>query len=176
MITEPSQIKTSLEKYVSAEDGKPLHFLYRLEWYRIGISIPMDVYCDKEPALQIRPECQLTNTEEFSVLSEEADEVSFKLFAVPYKTAKKNEDLENEFLEEWLKKELKGVAQLDSIEFGANNRIYYKSKPSDSTLSQIQSYSLKGRLKVIDREKLFELLKTPVGYYPELGCGMLLIE
>ena len=91
MITEVSQIKSSLERYLSKDGGPIKGFFYRLEWYKIGISIPMDVYSEKMPIFQLRPECQLTHSEELLKLPLDSDEINFKLFAIPYKTAEKNE-------------------------------------------------------------------------------------
>ena len=176
MITEPSQIKSSLERYLSKEGGPIKGFFYRLEWYRIGISIPMDVYSEKMPLFQLRPECQLTHSEKLSKLTSDVDEIKFKLFAIPYKRVEKNEDLDLEFFKKWFQKKIKGVASLVSLELGPNNRIYYKQKPNDTSLSQIQSYSLKGVLKCIDVEKLEALRQKPLGYYDNLGCGLLMLE
>ncbi len=176
MITEVSQIKSSLEKYLSNEGGPIKGFFYRLEWYKIGISIPMDVYSEKMPIFQLRPECQLTHSEELSKLPLDTDEIKFKLFAIPFKTAEKNEDLDCEYFKKWFQKKIKGAASLVSLELGPNNRIYYKQKPKDASLSQIQSYSLKGILKCIDVEKLEALRQKPLGYYDNLGCGLLMFE
>ena len=177
MITEPSQIKASLDKYISVEDGKPISDIqYRLEWYRIGISIPMDVYCSKRPSMQLRPECQITEIKEFEVLRGDVLEVNFKIFVIPFKNTEKNEELEEDFLKKWFTKQLKKSAAPTEIKFGPNNRIYYRAKAKDSGLSQIQSYSLSGKLRVIDSEKLEKIISAPVGYYSELGCGLLLLD
>ncbi len=177
MITEPSQIMTSLQKYVSEEDGKPMSdFIYRLEWYRIGISIPMDVYSEKRPVLQLRPECQLTSVEELEALPAKMKEASFKIFIVPYKAIEKNEDLDKAFIEGWLQKKLKGIAEITESMLGPNNRIYFKDQPDDVEMTQIQSYTLRGELKVLDSKKLDTIRKKALGYYSELGCGMLVIE
>ena len=177
MITEPSQIVTSLQKYVSEEDGKPMtNFQYRLEWYRIGISIPMDVYSEKRPVLQLRPECQLTSVEELESLPENLKEASFKIFIVPHKSLEKNEDLDQAFIEKWFQNKLKGIAEITDSTFGPNNRIYFKANPGDEAMTQLQSYTLRGELKVKDSTKLEALRRKPIGYYSELGCGMLMIE
>ena len=176
MIREPSQIKVSLKRYFS-KDGKPMdNFFYRLEWYRIGISIAMDVYSDKMPEFQLRPECQLTHTEKLLPIPSDTDEINYKLFVIPYKTPEKNEDLDIDFFKTWLEKKLKSIADILSLELGPNNRIYYKKKPEETSLRQIQSYSLKGRLKIKDVSKLENLRSKPLGYYDDLGCGLLLLE
>ena len=176
MITDPSQIPLSLNQYL-ATDGKNIgKFLYRLEWYRIGISIPMDVYSEKMPVFQLRPECQLTHSEELPKLTSKEEEKKFKIFVIPYKTADKNEDLNEDFLKSWFEKKIKGAAKLLTLEVGPNNRIYYKKKPEDKTLKQVQSYSLKGVLKCLDIKKLEKLRQSPIGYYDDLGCGLLLLD
>ncbi len=177
MITEPSQIVASLQKYVSEEDGKPMsNFQYRLEWYRIGISIPMDVYSENRPVLQLRPECQLTSVEELEPLPEKLKEASFKIFIVPHKSLEKNEDLDEAFIIDWFQKKLKNVAEITESTFGPNNRIYFKANPEDEALTQLQSYTLRGEFKVRNSKKLEELRRKPIGYYSELGCGMLMID
>ncbi len=176
MITDPSQVKTALSNYKSPDGENLSNFFYRLEWYRIGISIPMDVYSEKMPVLQLRPECQLTHCEKLDSLNENTDRISFKLFAIPYKNPDKNEDLDEEYLKSWFVKQLKGSAKLMDSEFGPNNRLYYRSKPEDKNFNQIQSYSLKGHLKVNDVKKLESIRQKPLGYYDNLGCGLLLLE
>ena len=176
MITEPSQIMTSLSLYKDNDGNKFENFFYRLEWYRIGISIPMDLYSAKMPVFQLRPECQLTHSEKLQELPKDLDEGYFKIFIIPYKTATKNEDLDSDFINNWFKKQIKGAASVIESEFGPNNRLYYKKRPDDKELSQIQSYSLKGKLKVIDSQKLELIRSKPLGYYKELGCGLLLLD
>lgn len=176
MITDLSQVQLSLNKYTTS-NGKDIgRFFYRLEWYRIGISIPMDVYSEKMPVFQLRPECQLTHTEELQELASNTKEIKFKIFVIPYKTVDKNEDLTDDFLKNWFKKKIKGAAELLTVETGPNNRIYYKKKPEDKILQQIQSYSLKGKLKCLDSKKLEILRQSPIGYYDNLGCGLLDLE
>ena len=176
MITDASQIKEALCRY-SSTDGKPMgNFFYRLEWYRIGISVSMEVYSSEMPAFQLRPECQLTKTEILPELPDDLEEINFKIFVIPYKNAVKNEDLELDTLNSWLQKKLKGAATIINSEFGANNRIYYKAKPDATNLKQIQSYSLKGKLKCLDVNKLESIRQKPLGYYDDLGCGLLLLE
>ena len=176
MITDPSQVKTALSQYLSADGEKMTNFFYRLEWYRIGISIPMDVYSEKMPVLQLRPECQLTHCEKLADLPENTDIISFKLFAIPFKAAAKNEDLDDEFLKSWFIKQLKDSAEIETIEYGPNNRLYYKTKPEDTEIKQIQSYTLRGELKCLDTKKLDSIRQKPLGYYDNLGCGLLLLE
>ena len=176
MITELSQIMTSLSHYKD-RDGNPLkNIFYRLEWYKIGISIPMDLYSDNMPVFELRPECQLTHSEKLQELPSDLDEINFKIFIIPYKTADKNEDLDHDFICDWLSKQLKGAATIVNSEFGPSNRLYYKKKPDSKVLSQIQSYSLKGKLKTIDVKKLEKLRSKPLGYYKELGCGLLFLD
>lgn len=176
MITDPSQVKTALSQYLSADGEKMTNFFYRLEWYRIGISIPMDVFSEKMPVLQLRPECQLTHSEKLEELPIDTDKIKFKLFAIPYKAAAKNEDLDEEFLKSWLTKQLKNSAEIETIEYGPNNRLYYKTKPEDTNIKQIQSYSIRGILKCLDAKKLDLIRQKPLGYYDNLGCGLLLLE
>ncbi len=176
MITDPSQIMTSLSHYKDTEGNHFKDFFYRLEWYRIGISIPMDLYSEKMPAFELRPECQLTNSEKLQELTTNQKEFYFRIFIIPYKTADKNEDLEYDFINSWFEKQIKGAATIINSELGPNNRIYYKKKPDDKELKQIQSYSLKGKLKVIDIQKLEKIRSKPLGYYKELGCGLLLLD
>ena len=176
MITDPSQVKPALSQYHSADGEKMTNFFYRLEWYRIGISIPMDVYSEKMPVLELRPECQLTHCEKLDDLPEDTDIIGFKLFAIPYKTATKNEDLDEEFLKSWFEKQLKNSAKIESIEYGPNNRLYYKTKPEDTNIKQIQSYTIRGELKCLNAKKLDYIRQKPLGYYDNLGCGLLLLE
>ena len=48
--------------------------------------------------------------------------------------------------------------------------------PNSTNIKQIQSYTLKGHLKVLDVKKLDKLRCKPFGYYDDLGCGLLLLE
>ena len=176
MITDPSQVKTALSRYVTAGGEKMSNFFFRLEWYRIGISIPMDVYSEKMPVLQLRPECQLTHCEKLPELPADTDKIGFKIFIIPYKTAAKNEDLSEDFIKSWFIKQLKESASLLDAELGPNNRLYYRTKPEDTEIKQIQSYTLKGHLKVNDVKKLDKIRCKPLGYYDDLGCGLLLLE
>ena len=176
MITDQSQIETSLSLYKNTDGNQFKDFFYRLEWYRIGISIPMDLYSEEMPVFQLRPECQLTHSEKLQDLPKDIDEIYFRIFIIPYKVASKNEDLDLDIINNWFKKQIKGAATLIESELGPNNRIYYKKNPDDKELSQIQSYSLKGKLKVIDVKKLEKIRSKPLGYYKELGCGLLLLD
>lgn len=175
MITDSSQIVESLNKYLSSSGKKFTNFFYRLEWYRIGISIPMVVYSEEEPVLQLRPECQLTGSNPLPWLEENAKTFDFKIFLIPFKNAGKNEDLDHKFIESWLQKKLKGAAKIIKSELGPNNRIYYKTSPDSDEMKQIQSYSLRGQLEYVDLKKLESIRKKPLGYYPNLGCGLLLL-
>ncbi len=176
MITDPTQINKALSRYSSIDGEAFNNFFYRLEWYRIGISIPMLVYSKKMPSFQLVPECQLNHTEELAVLPQDLKEVKFKIFIIPYKQASKNEDLDFDFIQNWFQKKIKTVAEIIEAEFGPNNRIYYKSNSNSQKMNQIQSYSLRGKLKVLDSTKLEEIRQLPLGYYQELGCGLLLLE
>lgn len=176
MITDTSQINTSLKKYLSADGKKLDNFFFRLEWYKIGISIPMDVYSEKMPIFQLRPECQLTHSENLPELPADTDKIGFKIFIIPYKTASKNEDLSEDFIKSWFIKQLKGSATIIDSELGPNNRLYYRLKPEDTEMKQIQSYTLRGHLKCNDVKKLDKIRCKPLGYYDNLGCGLLLLE
>ena len=176
MITDPSQVKTALSKYVTAGGETMTNFFYRLEWYKIGISIPMDVYSEKMPVLQLRPECQLTHCEKLPELPADTDKIGFKIFIIPYKTASKNEDLSEDFIKSWFEKQLKSSATIIDSELGPNNRLYYRLKPEDTEIKQIQSYTLRGHLKCNDVKKLDKIRCKPLGYYDDLGCGLLLLE
>lgn len=176
MITDPGQIKSALMKYSSTDGTTFSDFFYRLEWYRIGISIPMDVYSTKEPLLKLVPECQLTGTGMLEDLSPDTDVYDFKIFIIPYKNTDKNEDLDHSFINSWLQKKLGNNAKIIESELGPNNRIYYKTNPTDAIMEQIQSYTLRGKLKCKNLKKLDEIRQKPIGYYHELGCGLLMIE
>ena len=89
MITDLSQIMTSLSLYKDNDGNKFENFFYRLEWYRIGISIPMDLYSEKMPAFQLRPECQLTHSEKLQELPQDSDEIYFKIFIRIFHNAQK---------------------------------------------------------------------------------------
>lgn len=136
----------------------------------------MDVYSDKMPVFQLRPECQLTESAVLEDVPLGTDFIKFKIFVIPYKNPSKNEDLGLDFLKSWFQKKINKAADILDIELGANNRIYYKTKPEDTELKQIQSYSLIGKLKVKSVEVLNQIRQKPIGYYDNLGCGLLLLS
>ncbi len=175
-ITDAGKIQPALDKYFPDAKGKSSKCFFRLEWYRIGISIPMIAYSNEYPKQELRPECQLIEVEELQPISAKTQELNFKVFIAPSKSLEKCEDWEDEDIVKFLGKKLEGCAEIISSEVGPNNRLYFKSSPEDVNMTQLQVYNIKGKIKVLDVKKLDKLRSKPLGYHPELGLGLLLLE
>jgi hypothetical protein len=151
-------------------EGKSRSFFYRLEWYKIGVVVPMLVYSEHAPEMKLMPECQLLETTRLEDLPTDRDEIDFAIFAVPGPELDLEGEIDEIALTGWLQKQLKGAASLSQTSFGPNNCIYYQQ---DTEELHVQTVTIKGSLKVKDRSRLEKLRRQPLGACVELGCGLL---
>lgn len=149
-------------------------YIYRLEWYKIGISVPVLVYSQHRPEMRVCKEFQLFECEErANMLESQAARKEFSIFLVPDFAAEFCPENDFDKILTWFKKKLKGAAEIEEIESGPNNCIYYDI--DEKSYSQ-QTITLKGTLKITNPAKLEKLLQTAIGQKPELGCGLLLLK
>jgi hypothetical protein len=149
-------------------------YLYRLEWYKIGISVPVLVYSKQRPEMRVCKEFQLFECEECpSLLPADMTECEFSIFLVPDFATDFCPEHDFEKILAWFKEKLEGSAEIMTSESGPNNCIYYDLQ--DKSYSQ-QTINLKGTLQIKNRKKLEKLLHTAIGLKPELGCGLLLLK
>lgn len=171
-IFNPLEIQEALASYFEpARAIAGTDFFYRLEWYKIGVVVPMIMYSRQMPVMKRFPELQLLETHPLPELTR-VSQLDFKLFAVPdIKTDWETTD-EVEIIS-WLQKELKGAAIVKDCCFGPNNCIYFNQ---DGIEKQQQTVTIKGTLQIIDRIRLENIRRNPVGKSTELGCGLFFIE
>ncbi len=172
-IFNPLEIHSAVASYFThLPTADRQKFFYRLEWYKIGISVPMLVYSEFKPQMQLMPECQLLETSELVALPVSAKEYDFSIFAVPGKDA----NLENEINEpeviNWLQNYLDGAATVTEAGLGPNNCLYYQKKDREH---HQQTVTIKGSLRANDAIRLDLLRRQPAGNCSELGCGLLLL-
>jgi len=168
-IVNPTEIKTAIASYLSEPATK---FFYRLEWYKIGISVPFIVYSDIAPTMRLMPECQLLETAPLATLDDEKY-YDFSLFAVPPFDHDWDPSTDEKKIVTWLKKELSGAATVLNLHFGPNNRIYFEI---DGEHKQQQTVAITGTLQVQDINKLNLIRQTPLGNCSDLGCGLLSLQ
>lgn len=166
-IFNPVEIYDALASYFP----EPEKLFYRLEWYKIGVVVPLLMYSENRPVIKAFPECQLLETNEIEELPSDLSEADFSIFAVP-DIKKKWDTTETDLLTDWLKKKLKPAAEITDISFGPNNCLYYNL---NDTEHQLQTVTMKGQLKIKDASKLDSLRRMPLGLSHELGCGLLFI-
>lgn len=169
-IINAADIAPAIAKYFEYLPQTQRKFIYRMEWYRIGVVVPLMVYSEKQPLMQIFKECQMYKLKELQELPKNGTEVNFSLFAVP---SKSKSEYDEDKLKKWFNKKIAGAAEVTHYEFGPNNCLYSQTEDG---CSQQQTYTVKGSLKIADRDALDKLRKKAVGYGTELGCGLLFIS
>ncbi|GAB4273457.1 MAG: hypothetical protein Kow0029_13180 [Candidatus Rifleibacteriota bacterium] len=165
-------IHKAIESYFPAKNIIPGEdYQYRLEWYKIGIVVPVIVYSRIKPEMKLMKEFQLIESEEKPLAPfQNGDIARFSIFVVPENF--ENLDVERDFekVRSWLKTYLKKAAIVSECFHGPDNCIYYDK--DGIALSQ-QTITLKGSLQVKDPDKLEMICQTALGKFPELGCGLL---
>lgn len=74
----------------------------------------------------------------------------------------------------WLKRQLSGSAEVDSVELFQKNLLhFYKSKSGDKHIGKIQTVTFLGILTVEDPELLFTKISNGIGPAKAFGCGLL---
>lgn len=169
-ILNPSEIYTAVASYFSdlPKNEEP-EFFYRLEWYKIGISVPFSVYSKTAPIMRLMPECQLLETNDLTSLDDQKY-YDFALFAVPPFKKEWDPMADEKQIIDWLQGELKGSATIVNHKLGPNNRICYEDKGKHH---QLQTVSINGTLQVTNLAKLDQLRQAPLGKNAKLGCGLL---
>jgi hypothetical protein len=174
-IFNPWEIHKAIETYFPQKTVKPgKDYFYRLEWYKIGVVVPVTVYSKLKPEMQVLKEFQLFESNETDLVSaNNGDKVSFSVFLVPDKIKNFEPDRDFDAVCEWFKTRLKDAAEVSEIEHGPDNCLYYDL--DDKKLTQ-QTITLKGQLVVKNKEKLEKICSSALGLHPELGCGLLYID
>ena len=174
-IFNPWQIHEVLESHF--ENTSPVagrDYIYRLEWYKIGISVPVMVYSNIRPKMRVCKEFQLFECEKCeNLLPKHTQSKDFSIFLVPDFATDFCPEEDFERIVKWLKSKLKDAAEIEKAEAGPSNCIYYDI--GEKSYSQ-QTINLQGTLLIKDREKLEKLLQTAIGQKAELGCGLLLLK
>ena len=165
-ILNPAEIYQALATYFT--DNKTA-FFYRLEWYKIGISVPFTLYSEIEPAMRLMPECQLLSSEKMTDLPE-CRYFEFSIFAVPPLNPDWDPGKDEKAINQWFANELEGAATVVNARFGPNNRICYEIEGEQK---QVQTVTITGTLQVIDHKLLDQLRRQPLGKHHKLGCGLL---
>lgn len=167
-IIRPDQIFKAIEKYFEYLPENKRKFIYRVEWFHMGISVPVTVYSKMQPLMQVFKECQMYELNQLEELPNNGSEMNFSIFVVP---SKNNKEYDEATLNKWFEKKLDGIAQIKKIEFGPNNCIYYTK--DDDTQESLQTYTIKGRLKIVNGDELEKIREKCIGYYSQFGVGLL---
>jgi hypothetical protein len=163
-------IAPAIKTYFAHLSEAEQNFIYRMEWYRIGISIPILVYSEHEPQMQMYKECQMYESKKLENNLVEGAEAKFSIFAVP---SDEQKTFTEEELTSWFDAQIKGCAKVVNYEFGPNNCLYLETSAGGS---QRQTYTIKGTLVISQKEKLHELRCKALGDCAEVGCGLLFID
>ncbi|MFZ5952990.1 MAG: type I-E CRISPR-associated protein Cas6/Cse3/CasE [Candidatus Rifleibacteriota bacterium] len=169
------QIHQFIESHFPGREVKAgCDYLYRLEWYKIGVVIPVLVYSRLRPEMRVCKEFQLIECEEKQQLFDHRiKNAEFSLFLVPDERSDFDPAEDFDKITSELNKKLKGLAKLEDIAQGPNNCIYYDV---DETGFFQQTITLNGSIQIKDPEGLQEKIMEGFGRRPELGCGLLLIK
>lgn len=74
----------------------------------------------------------------------------------------------------WLKRQLAGSAEIDSVELVQKNLLhFYKNKSGDKHVGKIQTVTFLGILTAKDPELLFTKISSGIGPAKSFGCGLL---
>jgi len=169
-IINAADIAPAIAKYFEYLPQTQRKFIYRMEWYRIGVVVPLIVYSEKQPLMQMFKECQMYELKELKELPKNGTEVKFSIFAIPSRSKK---EYDEDKLKTWFDKKIAGAAEVTEYEFGPNNCLYSQT---DEGNTHSQTYTIKGKMKIVDRPTLEKLRRKAVGFGAELGCGLLFIE
>jgi hypothetical protein len=169
-IFNPAEIFQAISSYFSGSRKKSPAFFYRLEWYKIGVVVPVLVYSESRPEMKRFPECQLLETTEISPVTG-SNELDYSIFAVP-DIGKDWDTLDHELLQNWLQNKLNQAAIISSCQLGPNNCLYYEKNGKEQ---RQQTVTMRGTLQVTDPERLEAIRRKPLGLAQELGCGLLLL-
>jgi len=130
----------------------------------------MLVYSEVRPMMKMMPECQLIETGELDNLPLIAETLDFAIFLAPPAEIMPGDEIDEAAIITWLQKQLGKTATIINYGFGPNNCIYYNEGGEDR---QQQTVTIKGILKVLNRDALDRLRQKPIGRAIELGCGLL---
>ncbi|MDD2998313.1 MAG: type I-E CRISPR-associated protein Cas6/Cse3/CasE [Erysipelotrichia bacterium] len=173
-IFNPCDIRAALSSYFAhLSQHQRDSFFYRLEWYKIGVVIPLIVYSKGRPEMKIMPECQLLETGRLSELPADTKTLGFSIFAVPPFLSATASSIDEKQVTEWLQNELSGAAVICDSTFGPNNCIYFEK---DGNECQQQTVTIKGNITITDLRQLEAIRCTPLGQAVELGCGLLHLQ
>lgn len=166
------QIHKAIETYFPENNRKAgIDYVYRLEWYKIGVVVPIIVFSKTRPSADILKECQLFEVEERNLSPiEEGKEVEFSIFLVPSFSNQFDPESDFKKTRKWFDNELKGAAKIVDLKHGPDNCLYYDIE--DQSFTQ-QTTTLKGKMVVMNHEKLELVCSSCIGSFPELGCGLL---
>ena len=170
-IYNPIDIDSAIAGYFPEKAKAGKDYLYRLEWYKIGVVVPVVVYSKKAPQMLVNKEFQLIESEKKEDIGLSKGEITkFSIFLIPNKIKNFDpvEDFDSVCL--WFKKELNGAATVEEIKHGPDNCIFYNENVENYSL---QTITLSGTLSVDSPEKIETLTLQPMGQKPELGCGLL---
>jgi hypothetical protein len=171
-IFNPAEISAVIESYLQKDAREPgKDYIYRLEWYKIGVVVPVLVYSTTLPEMRVQKEFQLIEAGMGKLADvKKGNKTNFSVFLVP--DFKKNISIDDDFEEicEWFKHELKYAAIVKEIDHGPDNCIFYEI--NSKNLKQ-QTITLHGQLAVTNAAKLEKLCSQAIGQCAELGCGLL---
>ncbi len=175
-IFNPIEILNCIKNFLTDKKAKPGNdFFYRLEWYRIGVSVPILVYSKQRPELVVMKEFKFLESTEITQPDWKiGDEISFSIFIHPeIKIDWESPEDSEEAAEIWLKKQLKAAGDIEIQRTGPHNTVYYEvgeEKKSFPTLT------FNGAIKIKSPEKLFKISCKPIGKGAEFGCGLLFLK
>lgn len=174
-IFNPWQIHQAIESHFPSEKmvaGRD--YLYRLEWYRIGISVPVLVYSQRPVQPMLCKEFQLIDTVgRETIFDRQRSDADFSIFLVP--------DFSKDFcpaddfdrIVDWFGNRLCSAATIEMIEHGPDNCLYYEVNGENHSQ---QTITLKGKIRIQDHKALESLQNSCIGQMPELGCGLFLLS
>lgn len=174
-IFNPWEIHLCLKDYLPTsanETGKD--FFYRLEWYKIGVVVPLIMYSKACPETKILEECQIFETKEIDVIAaNKGTKLEFSLFAHPKLSHEWDAQDDEEEILEWFTNKAKKAGKVSNLKTGPNNTVYYENNDIKNSFHTV---SISGLLEVNSVKELTKLVSQPIGLGAEFGCGLLLLK
>jgi hypothetical protein len=170
-IFDPIGISAAIESHFGGRSKPGKDYIYRLEWYKIGVSVPVIVYSSNMPKMRVNKEFQLLETRKASPIKTSEDNTAkFSIFLVPDFIDYFEPDTDFEKISNWFSKKLENAGKILEVDHGPDNCIFYRQNQKEH---KQQTITLKGKIEIKNSDRLEQLCSKPVGTRADLGCGLL---
>lgn len=174
-VFNPWEIHLKLKDYLPRQSNKTgLDYFYRLEWYKIGVVVPLIMYSKIAPETKVVEECQIYETKPIENLNiKKGRSINFSLFASP--DIKKEWDAHDDekLIFDWFADKISDAGKVENLKLGPNNTVYYEKKNKKLSFPTV---TISGSIIVKSSEELDKIRCRSLGKGTELGCGLLLLE